>query len=92
MRTRTPYPRTLVPDSAIARLVAFHGGPTAASRKMGGSPNRVVFGQWVARGWSSPMYFQPMQELLLPESGVTIKDLHDDRAKANAAAKTDERP
>ena len=70
-------------QSAIARLVAHHDGPTAVARKLGGAVSYQQVGSWVTRGWASPMHILRL-EPLLPE-GMTIRDLHLDRPDAAPA-------
>ena len=66
--------------SAIARLVAYHKGPTAVARLLGDAVSYQQVGSWVARGWASPMHILRL-EPLMPE-GMTLRDLHLDRPGA----------
>ena len=70
--------------SAIARLVAYHKGPTAVARLLGDAVSYQQVGSWVARGWASPMHILRL-EPLMPE-GMTIRDLHLDRPDAAPVA------
>lgn len=61
---------------AIRRLVAYHGGPTAVSRRLGGYPVYQEVQRWVSRGWASPKHFLLLEPLLL--EGMTLRDLFAD--------------
>lgn len=67
-------------ESAVARLVAHHDGPTAVSRLLGGTPAYQEVQRWVRRGWASPMHLFKLEPLLPP--GMSLHDLHADRVKA----------
>lgn len=68
----------------IRRLVEHHGGPAAFARKLAeGFPYQEVQ-RWVKRGWASPMHALKIEPLLLP--GMTIRDLHVDKDKAEGSA------
>ena len=68
------------PDSAIARIVQHHGGPTATSQLLGGTPVYQEIQRWVRRGWASPMHIFRLKPLLL--RGMKVDDLAADRLKA----------
>lgn len=71
-------------DSAIARLVAHHDGPTEVSRKLGGVPVYQEVQRWVRRGWASPMHIFRLKPLL--PKGMRLEDLDADRQRAAAAS------
>lgn len=67
-------------DSAIARLVAYHEGPTEVSRLLGGTPAYQEVQRWVRRGWASPMHIFRLKPLL--PRGMKLEDLNADRDRA----------
>jgi len=67
---------------AICRLVEHHGGPTAVSQKLGGSPVYQEIQRWVKRGWASPKHIFRLEPLLL--EGMTVRALYDDLAAVPA--------
>lgn len=69
--------------SAIARLVAHQGGPSALSAKLGGIPAYQEIQRWVKRGWASPMHIFRLESLM--PRGMKVRDLNDDRAEARGA-------
>lgn len=71
--------------SAIARLVAHHGGPTSVARLLDGAVSYQQVGSWVQRGWASPMHILRLEPLL--PVGITIRDLHLDRPDALPAGR-----
>jgi hypothetical protein len=75
--------KTRFPNSAIAKLVKAHQtddtpGATALARKTG--ILREQIDTWVRRGWATPYRFPELAPHLL--SGITVEQLHADRAKA----------
>jgi hypothetical protein len=68
------------PKSAIAKLVAHHGGPTEVSRLMGGTPAYQEVQRWVKRGWASSKHIFRLEPLLL--DGMTVRDLNADRERS----------
>jgi hypothetical protein len=69
-------------QSAIARLVDHHDGPTALSRKLGGRPQYQQIQAWVKRGWASPMHIFRLKPLL--PRGIKLEDLYQDRMHADS--------
>ena len=70
------------PDSAIRRLVAHHGGPTAVSKALGGVPVYQEVQRWVRRGWASPMHIFRLAPLLI--DGLSLEDIDSDRERFSA--------
>ena len=73
-----------LPDSAIARLVAYHNGPTEVSRLLDGKPVYQEVQRWVRRGWASPMHIFRLKPLL--PKGMKLEELDADRERAAQAA------
>lgn len=69
-------------DSAIAKLVAHHGGPVALSRLLGDSPAYQQIQWWVRRGWASPMHIFRLEPFM--PRGMKVRDLNNDRTSATA--------
>lgn len=61
--------------SAIARLVAHHGGPTAFAAKLDGFAYQEIQ-RWAKRGWAPPKHFMVLEPFL--PRGIKLRDLHED--------------
>jgi hypothetical protein len=70
-------------EPAIARLVQHHGGPTALSRLLGGTPVYQEVSRWVARGWAAPKHVFRLEPHL--PVGMTVRDLIDDLPQTASA-------
>lgn len=79
-------PEVLERESAIARLVAHHGGLTKFSSKLDKRPAYQEVQRWLRRGWASPAHIFRL-EPLLPE-GMSVRDLYLDREAAQPARAT----